>query len=295
MTTGADEDPRGWRDQLGPLIARVTENAGITRADLAGVGLAVPGPMSVHRGTVLAPPNMPAWRDTPVKAWVEEITGLPVTINNDANAAGLAEFRFGEFRGTPDLVFATLSTGFGAGVISGGRLVQGADDLGGEIGHLVAVPDGLPCPCGQRGCLEMYVGGRNLALRMQARLRSHPSGGEALLAAVGGDIDRLQFRDIAAARRAGDPYVGELFEEFLERLAHGLGIVAMAFNPRVIVLGTIAIHHHDLLWPALDQRLARYAWPCARENLIVRPSRLGPEIGELGAIALALPTGAMHE
>ncbi len=286
FSTRADDDPRKWREHVGALIARLLEEEGLSSSDIPAVGLAVPGPMSVKRGLVLEPPNMPAWRNIPVKEWIEEITGRPVRINNDANAAALAEYRFGEFRGVPDLVYLTLSTGLGGGVISGGRLVQGADDLAGEVGHMVLDPDGPPCPCGRRGCLELYCGGRNVVNAVRARLAGAPPG--IVHEEAGGALDRLTFTAIARAALRGDPVASEYWERFLEKLAHGVGTIAMCFNPSAIVMGTIAIHLGDTLLEPLWERLPRYAWPHSIQQLRIRPSMLGAQIGELGALALAL-------
>lgn len=293
MPTEASGDPVDWRDRVARLIGEVVAAAGCAMSDIAAVGLAVPGPMSVTRGMVLEPPNMPAWRDVPVKQWIQDLTRLPVFINNDANAAALAEYTFGQFRGTPDLVYLTMSTGVGGGVISGGALIQGADDLAGEVGHMVLDARGPVCPCGQRGCWEMYCGGRNVALRVQAMLRD-PSRHSLILEEAGGAIERIDFACIERALRRGDHLATEVWDEFMERLAHGIGTVAMCCNPRAIVLGTIAVHMQDLIWPRLNLLLHRYAWRQSIQGLAVRPTTLGSRIGDLGALALALRGVGAH-
>lgn len=283
MPTGADTDPRGWRDRLAGLIGAALAEAGLRAHELDGVGLAVPGPMSVREGLVLEPPNMPAWRDVPVRAWVEELTGRPVCINNDANAAALAEYRFGAFRGVPDLVYLTMSTGLGGGIVAGGRLLQGSRDLAGEIGHMVLDPQGPPCPCGQRGCLEMYCGGRNVLNQVRAEL-------------AGGAASRLQEQAadltvsaVARAAEAGDALARRYWETFLDRLAQGIGILLMCYNPSAVIMGTMAIHLGDLLLVPLRDRLPRFAWKQSRHEVRLAASQLGPRIGDLGALALALP------
>ena len=287
MPTEASQPPGQWRRRLNDLVQMTLDEASVSMKDIKAVGLAVPGPMHVGTGMVLAPPNMPAWQNVPVKSWVEELTRVPVHINNDANAAALAEYCFGEFRGTPDLVYLTMSTGLGAGVISGGRLVQGANDLGGEVGHMVIDADGPPCPCGHHGCWELFCGGRNLALRMQREL----AGGQQaslVLEEAGGAIENIDFQVLARALRRKDGYAQRIWDDYLEHLAHGIGIVTMCYNPGVIVLGTIAIHMHELIVPYLETHIRRYAWKQACEHLVIRPSRLGTNIGDLGALALVL-------
>lgn len=115
---------RRWFERAAALALDVLREAGLRPNDLAAAGISSPGPMSVERGVMIAPPNMPGWIDVPIVEWMKTAIGCPVFINNDANACVLAEYLFGEYRGTPDLVYLTMSTGVGAGVITGGRLLQ---------------------------------------------------------------------------------------------------------------------------------------------------------------------------
>lgn len=286
MPTNADASPHAWRQRLRALVATLLAQHQRSAADIHAVGLVTPGPMSATRGLVLNPPNMPAWRNVPVKSWIEEDVRRPVYMNNDANAAGLAEYRFGEFRGTPDLVYLTMSTGIGAGVISGGHLVQGSADLGGEVGHMVVDPNGPQCPCGRRGCLEMYCGGRNVIQQVRARLSHEPAS--LIWSEMGGCAEDLTVSAIARAAQRGDALAREFWDRFLEKLAHGVGTIVMCFNPKAIIMGTIAIHLGDLLIQPLRERLPRYAWPESLQGLAIRPSALGGEIGDQAAIAVAL-------
>lgn len=284
--THADIDAEHWRPRVAGALNRVLNESGLNISDMRGIGAAVPGPMSVKEGLIIGPPNMPGWRNVPIREWLEDLVGRPVVINNDANAAALAEFRFGEFRGEPNLVYLTMSTGIGAGVIAGGKLVQGANDLGGEVGHVTLDPNGPPCPCGLRGCFERYCGGRSFLERVRERMAASPPG--ALHQLHGGDASRLLVTDVARAAEAGDAVAAELWNEYLERLAQGIGVVVMNFNPGAIVMGTIAIHLGERLLRPLRDRLPRYAWEHALHVLRIAPSALGAQIGELGALALAL-------
>lgn len=288
MPTQASEPPAQWLDRLDRVVHSVLRAGSVRMEDIPCVGLAVPGPMNVKQGMVLEPPNMPAWRHVPVKSWIEQRTGRPVHINNDANAASLAEYMFGEFKGTPDLIYLTMSTGIGGGLISGGKLVQGANDMGGEVGHMVLDPAGPACPCGQRGCLEMYCGGRNVILQVQAELAS--GARSSVLDESNGESAGLTLSAIARAADRKDELAMRYWDRFLEKLAQGIGILCMCFNPSAIVMGTAAIHTGELMLTPLRERLASYAWPHALRNLSIRPSALGSQIGELGALALAINT-----
>ncbi len=286
METNAAEGPERWFERVRAQAERVLRQGGVSARELAAVGISAPGPMSVARGAMIAPPNLPGWREVPIVRWMREAFPCPVRINNDANACALAEYRFGEFRGVPDLVYLTASTGIGAGVISGGRLIQGARDLAGEVGHHVLDIHGPPCPCGQRGCFEMYCGGLNVARRLRERVEA----GEPSLAVeeAGGDPARIDFRAVAEAARRGDALALEFWNEFVERMAQGIGTVLMFFNPSAVVLGTIAIHLGERLLGPVRQALPRYAWAVSIEGVRLAASNLGAKIGELSALAVAL-------
>lgn len=287
MPTRAGDGPEAWFDRLYRLVDRVLEEAGAGKPDLAAAGLSVPGPMSVGRGELIAPPNLPGWVNVPVLDPIARRLGCPVFLQNDANAVALAEGRFGSCRGASHLVYLTMSTGIGAGVLSGGRLVQGASDLGGEIGHHVLDRQGPPCPCGQRGCFEVYCGGLNVANRIRGRIAAGAK--TSMTEIAGGDPGRIDFRTLVEAKRAGDPLAMEFWEEYVERLAHGMGTAVMLFNPEAILLGTIAIHLGDELIAPVRRALPRYCWPCSLEACRrIEPSALGPDIGDIGALAVAL-------
>ena len=284
IPTRSEEGPDRWLARVRALAARVRQD---TPEPPGHIGIAAPGPMSVRHGTIIVSPNMPGWFDVPVARMLGDALRLPVRINNDANAAALAEFRFGAHRGVPDLAYLTLSTGLGAGIVSGGRLLQGASDLGGEIGHHVLDPSGPPCPCGLHGCLEWYCGGRNVARRLREQIVREGIR-TRILDEAGGNPDAIDFRAFAAAVRQGDAFAIEAWSAFVEHLAHGIGTLLMHVNPSVVVLGTIAIHHADLLLDPLRAALPRYAWKPSVDACHIAPSALGARIGDLGALAVGL-------
>ena len=243
--------------------------------------------MSVRRGMMLAPPNMPGWVNVPVKKMVGDALGLPTYINNDANACVDAEFLFGSCKGTPNMVYLTMSTGIGAGMIVNGEIVQGVSDMGGEVGHHVLDIHGPSCPCGQRGCFEIYCGGLNVANRLRERIaREKPL--TAILDEAGGDPAKIDFKCLVAAVRKRDALALEAWDEYIERLAQGFGTIMMMVNPEVIILGTIAIHAGDLIIEPVRQRLHKYAWNHCTEPCRIIASALDTTIGDLSAIAVAV-------
>ncbi len=285
MPTLREVEP--YRAALIALCRDVVKEGGLTLSDVRAAGIAAPGPLSVPLGLLLAPPNNPGFTDMPIVQMVQDGLGVPVHFNNDANAAALAEWYFGTYRGTPNLIYLTFSTGMGGGVIVNGRLLQGNADGAGEFGHMVVDVNGPPAEFGMRGTWESYVGGRAVAERTQARIRAERIQ-TLIVEKAGGKIEAIGMRAITDAYRAGDAFAREVWEEVLERLAQGLGIVIMAFNPDVILLGTMAIREGDIVMPELEKRLPRYCWSTSREGCRIVPSSLGDRIGEMAGLAVAV-------
>jgi glucokinase len=167
-----------------------------------------------------------------------------------------------------------------------GRLLQGNADSAGEFGHMVLDINGPPNDIGLKGTWEAYVGGRAVAERTQARIRKEGLK-TAIVEKAGGSIDKINMRAITEAYRIGDPLAVEVWDEVMERLAQGLGVVIMAFNPDVIILGTMAIHERDIVMPEIEKRLPRYGWKCSIDGCKITPSSIGAHIGELAGLAVA--------
>ena len=286
MPTLSPEGPEACLRRTVDLARAMLVETGFSESDLAAVGIAAPGPISLRDGLMLRPPNMAGWINVPLVKWAEEAFGRPAFMNNDANACALAEYLYGSCRGTPNLVYLTMSTGLGAGIILDGQLIQGAADLAGEVGHHVLDLNGPPCPCGQRGCLEIYCGGMNVANRLRTRIVEEGIR-TAILDEAGGDPAAIDFRAFLAAVKKNDAFALEAWNEYLERLAQGVGNVIMFLNPQVILMGTIAIHSGDLLLAPLRERVKRYAWPPSVESCRILPSALEGRIGDLSALAVA--------
>ncbi|MCP4545076.1 MAG: ROK family protein [bacterium] len=256
-------------------------------ADVSAVGISAPGPLSVQQGMLLAPPNNPGWIDIPIVQKVRDLYNLPVFLNNDANACALAERCFGAHAQTRNLIYLTCSTGMGAGVIVNDALLQGACDMGGEVGHIVVDIEGPPCPCGRRGCWELYVGGKNLADRVRAQIVTEAISTD-ILTLAGGDPAAIDHRCIAAAARTGDPFALKTWDIYTERLAQGIGGLIQAFNPEAILLGTIALKEGDFLLDPLRRKLPAYAWEWPLASCTIEPCSLGDRIGELAGLAVAV-------
>ncbi len=284
--TRTDEGVPAWFERTLAQIAEALDEARVSPAQLDAIGCSCPGPMSTKKGILLASPNMPGWTDVPIQQMLYDKFRRPVHINNDANTCALAEWMWGAAAGADPLVYLTMSTGLGAGVIANGQLLQGASDLAGEVGHHVQDLNGPPCPCGQRGCWELFCGGKNVADRLRAEITG-ANVRTAILDEAGGDPERIDFAAFARAVRKRDAFAQERWDEYLERLAQGFGAVIQFYNPEVILLGTIGIRAADLIFPELHRRLPRYAWSWGRAACRIEPSSLAEKIGDLSALAVA--------
>lgn len=205
--------------------------------------------------------------------------GLTARVGNDANVAALGEYRYGAGRGSRTLVYLTVSTGIGGGVVEEGRLLQGERGLAGELGHLPLRPDGPPCSCGGRGCLEALASGTAIGRRMREALAEQ--GREGLERYPGA-------KEVFEAAAAGDPLARRVLDECLEDLARGLAAVFNVFDPCVMVLGGGVPLAGDALFDPLRRLMLPYVMEFRRGDLDLRPAALGEHSVLLGAVALAL-------
>ena len=233
------------------------------RMSVVGVGLILPGVVDAAAGIARYSANI-GWRDLAIRDQVRDRVGLPVAIEHDVRAAGLAEATLGAARGIPDALFVGIGTGIAAASIVDGRLVRGAGNLAGEIGHLPAVPGGEPCGCGQRGCLEIYASGAAIGRRYREQ-----TGRLAAAAEVIGLAER------------GDPVAGAVFDEALDALARTLIGCVLLLDPQLIVLGGgLSLAGDALLRPLAERIEAGLAW---RPPVPLRAAHFGDRSGQIGA------------
>ncbi len=261
--------------------------AASTYGTIVAVGVGAAGWVSTDRSTILFSPHL-AWRNTMLRADLTQRMALPVWVDNDANAAAWAEYRFGAARGHQTVACVTLGTGIGGGVISDGRLQRGAFGIAGEWGHTRVVPDGRRCVCGNRGCWEQYASGRALARAGQELAEVAPAAASALLARVTGDPSRLTGADVTAAALAGDPASIGLVQEVGTWLGEGIVTISMIIDPSVIVVGGgVSALGELLLAPARERFTAALPGRGYRPVPEIVAATLGPDAGMIGAADLA--------
>ena len=264
-----------WRQVLDEFAARIESlsdaghSASGVRHSVYGIGISCGGPLDSRRGVIMSPPNLPGWDDVPAVDFFKERFGVPVSMQNDANACALAEYLYGSGRSVKNLVFMTFGTGLGAGIIIDGKLYLGANDNAGEIGHVRLSPTG-PVGYNKAGSAEGFCSGAGIA--RLAKMRK------------GLDITA---KELFARVRAGDPDCTEVFHESAEKLATILAFTIDILNPEVIALGGVFMRNADLFMPIVDPILDREALPLARKACRIVPAELGENIGDYAALAVA--------
>lgn len=247
---------------------------------IEGIGIGCGGPLDADAGVLLAPPHLPGWRDVPVTALAQDEYARVAVLENDATAAAWAEHRHGAGAGALNMVYLTLSTGVGGGVVLGGRLYRGSGGNGAELGHVTVDWRGRLCRgCGRTGCLEAYASGTSIAERM----------GEALAGRDGGDgaRDVLTAADVVAAAKARDPAAQEVWQETVEALSCGLTSIVNLFEPERVVLGGGVSRSGELLFAPVRESVRAHAIAPAGRAVEIVPSALGEHVGVVGAAAIA--------
>ena len=249
---------------------------------LAAIGIGCAGPLDLERGVVLAPPNMPGnWRQFPLRSFVESKSRLPVIMDNDANAAVVAEHLYGAGRGYSDLVYLTISTGIGGGIIANNDLVHRL----GEAGHVTVNPGGARCGCGARGCLEAECSGTAIARRAQEHLLS---GKPSKLRDLVDDIKQVSAKTVEDAAREGDELACAVWQETVSLMAIGIGSIVALLAPQAIILGGgVAAGAGEFLLQPLRAEVNERVRIVSMEGVQVLQAAFGADSGLYGAIALA--------
>ncbi len=280
----ASKGPEQGLERLFELGRQAVAASSLDWSEIGAVGIGAGGPLDTERGVLLAPPHLPGWRDIPVIELAEQAFGRPAVLENDATAAAAGEHRYGAGFGTRHMVYLTISTGVGGGVIVDGALYRGAMGNGGELGHVTVDCNGRPCRgCGRLGCLEAYVSGTSIVERAREALSGADGAGEeSTLAAV----DELTAADVAAAARDGDALALTVWEATLEALACGLTSIVNLFEPELVVVGGgVSTAGEQLLGPVRESVAASAMRPAGAGARIVRAA-LGDRSGVVGAAAI---------
>ncbi len=282
--------------QILRVIERLIRQAG-GKANVAGIGLCAPGPLDHKTGLVLTPPNLPGWRNVPLARRVEERFGLPAKVENDANAAGLAEVLFGAAVGYRDIFYVTVSTGIGTGIIINKKIYHGKNGLAGEGGH-VSIDFCSPyrCGCGTLGCIEALAAGPAMVRRARVRLEQEHSMPSLLRDLTRGHLSQITPRLIEKAARAGDRAAKSIIEETGFYLGVWLAGMITLLDPEAIVIGGGVARIGKPLFNNIRKTIPHYAINrrfAVKTPLI--PAKLATQVGVYGAASLFLPAGGEAE
>ncbi len=251
------------------------------------IGIGAPGPLDPATGVVLEAPNLPGWENFAFVDRMQAYFDCPIALGNDANMAALGEWRFGAGIGTDHLVYLTLSTGIGGGIISAGQLITGVRGLAGELGHISITLDGPPCGCGQSGHVEALASGPAIARRAMKKLES---GQASSLREKFESEGSIRAEDIGRAANEGDLLALETLEETGDILGNHLANLAHTFNPEIFVLGGGVSQIGEPLFEPIRAALRKYIiHPAYLEGLRIVPAALGDDAGLVGAMILAHP------
>jgi glucokinase len=267
------------------LVELVAEVDAIVGTPASAVGVGVPGLVD-RDGVLYVGAHLQRVDRLPIAALLSERTGRPVVVDNDANGHAVGEHRCGAARGVDDALVVTFGTGIGAGMISGGRLLQGAHGFAGEPGHMVVDPAGPPCPCGRRGCWEQFASGTGLGrLGRDAALAGRL---EAALVLAGGDPDEVRGEHVTAAARAGDAEALAVLDELGRWIAVGLANLVNLMDPALIVIGGGVGGAADLVLPAISGQISAEALGHGRRpDVPIIAAQLGERAGAIGMALLA--------
>ncbi|MER7790475.1 ROK family transcriptional regulator [Streptomyces sp. NPDC097640] len=248
-----------------------------------GAGIGVPGPVRFPEGVPVAPPIMPGWDGFPVREALSQELGCPVMVDNDVNLMAMGEQQAGVARSAKDFLCVKIGTGIGCGIVVGGEVYRGTTGSAGDIGHIVAEPDGRPCACGNRGCLEAYFGGAALARDAEAAAREGRSPELAVRLEAAGT---LAASDVAAAAATGDAAALDLIREGGTRTGQVIAGLVSFFNPGLVVIGGGVTGLGHTLLAAIRTQVYRQSLPLATGNLPIVLGELGPLAGVIGAARL---------
>jgi glucokinase len=271
-------------------IERIININNVKTQYVKAIGVSCGGPLDSKRGVILSPPNLPGWDNISITEMLEVRFGIPVSLQNDANACALAEWKFGAAKGYENAIFLTFGTGMGAGLILNGRLYSGTNDMAGEVGHVRMETCG-PVGYGKAGSFEGFCSGGGIAQLARLKVMERLQRGEStLLCSSLDDLAKLSAKAVAEAASNGDELAKEIFRVSGEYLGKGLSILIDVLNPEIIVIGSIFARSQELLWPAALKIINEESLSMASQVCRVVPAALGDEIGDYAALAVAANT-----
>ena len=287
ITTNADMGPEIVIDNMARTVEELVAEAGLSLQDIVVIGIGTPGPAKYSEGIIIRSTNMPKFKNVPICRMLNEKLGAPVVFDNDANVACWGEYTVGAGKGVNDMVFFTLGTGIGGGIVSNGELLHGCDENGAELGHMIIYPDGRSCNCGQKGCVEAYASADSTARRATEAIEA---GTESSLKKVLDKKGKITSKDVYAHLAAGDKLAKEITDGTAKALAITCINMLHTTEPKRIIFSGGMIAAGDALLNRIQDLFDEYIWTLKKETVEIRFATLGEDTGIIGAAALARHT-----
>lgn len=281
--TRAAEGSKVVVDVMAKAAHDIAQQAGLDISKVNGIGIGSPGPIDFAKGIVLDTPNLPGFRNAPLRDMIADATGRPAVLENDANAAAFGEFWAGAAKDTAiqSIAMLTLGTGVGSGIIIDGEILHGSAGLGGEGGHMILVPNGRLCGCGQRGCLEAYTSASHTARRATEAVAD--TGQKSSLPRNTDLTSEMVFEHA----EQGDALALRIVNETAEYLGIACINLCRLLDPQMIVFAGGMIHAGDFLFDKINAAFRKHAWTVAEDHVAIAPASLGNDAGLIGAGAVA--------
>jgi glucokinase len=282
------EASAGLRAVLSAIDSLSDTSAGDPKLNgrIRGIGICSPGPLDPKTGLVINPPNLPCWRNFPLATEVTQVYRVPVKVDNDANAAALAEAQWGAGRGYHNVFYATIGTGIGTGIVFDGRIYHGRTGAAGEGGHVSIDYQGPRCGCGKSGCIEALAAGPAIAKRARAKLVGESARRSKLLELANGNIDAISSEMVGEAYRSGDPAAKEVLQETVELLAVWLGNIIDLLDPDVMIIGGGVAAMLQPFFAEIKGRLPNWCINSRCQEVPLVIARYGADAGIAGGAAL---------
>ena len=284
ITTNADMGPDIVIGNMAGTVEELISKAGLALENIVAVGIGTPGPAKYSEGIIIRSTNMPKFKNVPICKMLNDKLGAPVVFDNDANVACWGEYTMGAGKGVKDIVFFTLGTGIGGGIVSDGELVHGCDENGAELGHMIIHPDGRKCNCGQKGCVEAYASADSTARRATEAIEK---GAESSLKKVLEEKGKITSKDIYEHLAAGDKLAKEITDGTAKALAITCINMLHTTEPKRIIFTGGMIAAGDALLNRIKYFFDEHIWTLKKETVEICFATLGEDTGIIGAAALA--------
>jgi len=284
VATKADMGPEVVIDKMAQTAKRLLVEAGLSLQDVVAVGIGTPGPAKYSKGIIIRSTNMPKFKNVPICKMLNEKLGAPIVFDNDANVACWGEYAVGAGKGVKDMVFFTLGTGIGGGIINNGELVHGCDENAAELGHMIIYPDGRKCNCGQRGCVEAYASADSTARRAAEALEA---GAQSSLKKVLDEKGEITSKDVYEHLAEGDKLAKEITDGTAKALAITCINMLHTTEPKRIVFAGGMIAAGEVLLNRIKDFFNEHIWTIKAESVEICFATLGEDAGIIGAAALA--------